>query len=239
MLNLEIKKPIFIVGVPRSGTTLFYRLLAQHPDVGWFSKRTVQKFLVPEYFQFMSLRRRIFDMRKIPHPIEAFNDVYFTTAEIALELGFLWDATFPGGWNCQISEENLSVLKKTILETLSQQNKKRFLSKFPKNAIRIPYLSKIFPGSKFIHIIRDPRAVVNSMLKRSKESFSGYFGIPLKEPNQSKKDVVEKHSLQWKQVIEEIRRASKNLENENFLEIRYEDLVSSTDENLKTITEFL
>jgi len=41
--ELEITKPIFIVGVPRSGTTLLYHLLGQHPSLAWFSKNTLEQ----------------------------------------------------------------------------------------------------------------------------------------------------------------------------------------------------
>ena len=49
--KLEIIKPIFIVGVPRSGTTLMYRLLGQHPSLAWFSTNTLKKFLTEDYLQ--------------------------------------------------------------------------------------------------------------------------------------------------------------------------------------------
>ena len=66
--ELEIIKPIFIVGVPRSGTTLLYHLLAQHPDVGWFSKNLWKKFLTDDYLQFIYRRRRVFSLRGLTYP---------------------------------------------------------------------------------------------------------------------------------------------------------------------------
>ena len=59
----NIEKPIFIVGVPRSGTTLLYTLLAQHKDLGWFSRDTMISLMTSEFLQFIHLRRRIFEMR--------------------------------------------------------------------------------------------------------------------------------------------------------------------------------
>ena len=34
---MRIKKPIFIIGSGRSGTTILYKLLSIHPEVCWFS----------------------------------------------------------------------------------------------------------------------------------------------------------------------------------------------------------
>ena len=36
MVNVE--RPIFILGPPRSGTSLLYKTLAVHPDLAWFNR---------------------------------------------------------------------------------------------------------------------------------------------------------------------------------------------------------
>ena len=50
------------------------------------------------------------------------------------------------------------------LEALAQsQGKQRWGEKTPSNLFFIDILSDMFPHAKFIHIVRDPRAVVNSL----------------------------------------------------------------------------
>jgi hypothetical protein len=39
-MQMKIDRPIFIVGAPRSGTNIFYRTLARHPDLAWISNIT-------------------------------------------------------------------------------------------------------------------------------------------------------------------------------------------------------
>ena len=39
-MNQDIHKQIFIVGSPRSGTSIFYRTMAKHPDLAWISNIT-------------------------------------------------------------------------------------------------------------------------------------------------------------------------------------------------------
>jgi len=232
--------PIFIVGVPRSGTTILYQLMSQHPDLGCFTNKIIKKFLTDDFLNFVHLRRRMFELRKFPYPEDGFNIRFFSTLEIPMEGGYLYDLVFKGNWNPTVSEKNLKILKKTIIKTLLEQNRKRFLSKFPSNSTRIQAINKIFPDAKFIHIIRDGKAVVNSLMERSKENPNGYFGIPLKLSMSSfrKTNKIEKHSLQWQQVIDEIRMASKNLRKDQYMEIRYEDFIRSTEECLKQIFEF-
>ena len=55
---MKIQKPIFIIGSGRSGTTIFYNLLATHPELCWFSNYT-DRFL---YFRLMPFLHRIIDL---------------------------------------------------------------------------------------------------------------------------------------------------------------------------------
>lgn len=251
---MQIQKPIFVVGVPRSGTTMLYRLIAQHPDLGWFSKIDLKEFPTKEYLRFAYLRRRIFEVRNMHYPIDFFNRRFFTTVETPIEMSFLWDTVFQKDWECKVSEYNLEILKKTMIKILQKKNKKIFLSKVPKNSIRIMKLKEIFPDSKFIHIVRDPRGVVNSMIKRSLENPNGYFGIPLKKSETKRKNLemvdlvtqqvgieqnkVETHSMQWKQIVEEIKQSSKDLGSNRYMEIKYEDFVEHPKEYLERIVKF-
>ncbi len=52
---MEIYKPIFIVGVPRSGTTLLYDLMAYHPDLAFFSQLDLKEMLSEKFMEFQSL----------------------------------------------------------------------------------------------------------------------------------------------------------------------------------------
>ncbi len=35
---MNVERPIFILGPPRSGTSLLYKTLAVHPDLAWFNR---------------------------------------------------------------------------------------------------------------------------------------------------------------------------------------------------------
>ena len=49
---------------------------------------------------------------------------------------------------------------------------------------------------------------------------------------------LEKHALQWKQFIDEIIKTSKELEDSQFFQIKYEELTDKTDYCLEKITNF-
>ena len=237
MVESNIDKPIFIIGMPRSGTTLLYGLLAQHEDLAWFSKKTFLDILSPEFKNFFYIRRRIFEMRGFPYPRMAFDYAMFNSNNPPVEMGFAYTQAFPGNWDEKIAETKLEILKTMITETIRKDTRKRFLSKTPFNSIRIGVLKKAFPDCKFIHIVRNPVAVVNSLLKRSVENPSGYIGIPLKSGNYENLTSLQKHALQWKQVIEDIMETKKEA-GSDFFQVKYEDLVSLPEKYLDEITDF-
>jgi len=234
---MKIEKSVFIVGAPRSGTTLLYRLLAQHSDLAWFSEEDEKKFLTPEFIKesnkLEKIKKNILENKKNLGKNQGKENI-----RIPAELSFVYDQVFQENWKVKVSEQNLEILISEITELLNLDEKKRYLNKTPQNSIRIRKINEIFPNSKFIHIIRDPRAVVNSMLERAKKRDLSFFGIRIKKKLGFSMNPVEKHSLQWKQVVEEIIKTTKELESNQFLQIKYEELTEKPDYWLEKITNF-
>lgn len=55
----------------------------------------------------------------------------------------------------------------------------RFLEKTPKNVLRIPLLAALFPGARFIFLLREPRANVSSIMEAWRsERFVTYRDLP-------------------------------------------------------------
>ena len=55
----------------------------------------------------------------------------------------------------------------------------RFLEKTPKNALRIPFLRKVFPDAHFVYLYRDPRDVLSSMIEAwASGSYRTYPQLP-------------------------------------------------------------
>jgi len=223
---MEIYRPIFIIGVPRSGTNLLYHLMAQHEDLAWFSQNDLSKLYSKEFLKFHKLRKRLFDIRmwNVGGPTIPNYDVLF---DVPIEFSKFWDRHIGSDWADEndVDDSSKKHLRETISQIIISKNKKRFLSKYPKNSVRIRYLNKVFPGSIFINIVRDGRAVVASMLNRMRAKKDGYFGIPLKNGNQSQFYLIERHALQWIDVLGEINKAKNYLKPEQYFELKYEDFV--------------
>lgn len=87
-----------------------------------------------------------------------------------------------------------------------------------------PDLLEVFPGFRAVHLIRDPRAVYASQ----RRSVNPYTQRPFA-----------RHALQTAAQWQRAVGASARLHHSRWLEVRYEDLVLSTDRVLDEVLDFL
>ncbi len=230
--------------------------LASHEEFGWISR---QYNILPK-LSFLRFLNRIYDIPIIGdklffakdrsiwniHPVEpwSFFEQYLDN--------FRWER---GGdipprrrTRKDITESEVSDIRNITQKICKSQNKDFFLSKYT-NFSRMNYLTIPFPKAKFIHITRDGRAVANSYYKRIE---SGDFNTWEERdwwmdgwPSEWKKEFEEKYNskiafvtYQWKFFLREIWADKKNVSNDQYLEVRYEDTVENTKETFARILEF-
>lgn len=235
------KKPIFFIGVPRSGTTILFEAFARHEDVGWLSNYT-EKF---PRFLFLNSLVRLFDNRffyissekKQVKTVSWYNRILPKPAEAYP----FWDA-YTGvdfARRFLIGEEAENLGRKRTLSAINAhlryQGKKRFATKITGPA-RILYLKSIFPDALFVHVIRDGRAVVNSLLNvdfwQKGEGFNKpwWDGEEIREAvgrwKENGSDPAVLAALQWKVIIDEARKESVSLPQGHYREVRYEEFIN-------------
>ena len=89
-----------------------------------------------------------------------------------------------------------------------------FLEKTPSHALYIPEIKQLLPDSRFIHLVRDCRDVVASLMTASQGWGASWA------PSS-----VELAAAMWAQApVDAAKVAAKNLSPQEFREIRYEDL---------------
>lgn len=260
-MNL-IKKPIFIIGCPRSGTTILLDLLSSHEDLGWIS---LQYNLLPR-LHFINFYNRIYSLpllgRKLfmikgnynkkginlllPQPMEPwiFWETYLSN--------FRWrrfGKIQPRRRNKDdITINEIEKINKIIGLVLKYQNKKRFLSKYT-DLPRIIYLLQAFPDAKFIHLLRDGRAVSNSLLNKMKTGEFGNWnerewwikGWPKSWRDEWKNKYNSPISLAaylWKFFLNEIWEDSKYISSNQYIEISYKNLVENKYKIMNKIIKF-
>jgi hypothetical protein len=209
-MQMKIDRPIFIVGAPRSGTNIFYRTFARHPDLAWISNITKK---VPSS---LWLTRLIMLFRHDHRPTEANN---------------VWQK-FTRGDDEALGRDDVGPGARTYLRRVLQNNlrifaKPRFVNKCPGNSVRIDFLKEIFPDAVFIHILRDGRAAAYSIL-RSRQGHSGaYWSVkPPGWRSLLNVPLVDASALQWKMTVEAVLESAGKLPPEQFMEVRYEEFVA-------------
>ena len=220
-MGKQIVRPIFIVGAPCSGTNIFYRTFAKHPDLAWISNITKK---IPSS---LWLTRIIMLFRDDHRPTEANN---------------VWQK-FAVNDDDSLDREDVTAAARKYLHSVLQNNlrifnKPRFVNKCPGNSVRIEFLKEIFPDAVFIHILRDGRAAAYSIM-RSRLGHSGaYWSV--KPPDWQgllKLPLVEACALQWKMTVAAVLQSAIKLPREQYMEVKYEEFVARPAEIFEQVGE--
>jgi hypothetical protein len=190
-----LEKPIFMIGCPRSGTTIAQKLFATHPWVADWS-----------------------EAGQIWDPVDYYNP----------EADHAWDAD-------RVTEADARRLHARFEWYRQTHKKQRFLNKHPRNSVRLDYIRTVFPDAFFIHVIREGRAVVSSILTKIQgepDQRNIPFGNFCKPPHWREylhDDPVEQAAFQWREITRYILDRRDTLGN-RYHEFRYEDMCARPQE---------
>ncbi len=146
-------KRIFLVGAPRSGTTILQSLLAAHPEIISFPESKFFHYLLYEDFAVnLSTRLASFLRDEINRP-ELLND--FDDSQTVAN---------KASWFVRILD-GLAV----------EENKSIWLEKTPEHIYFIEDIQSLVPDAKFIHILRNGMDTIASMYEATR-SFSDLWG---------------------------------------------------------------
>jgi len=123
--------------------------------------------------------------------------------------------------------------------------KQRFLNKNPRSSVRIDYIRAIFPDAVFVHVIRDGRAVVASMLElvRRRPHLKHLWDAPMPfahPPNWRtlvREDKAEQSALQWRAIVNTVLSKRAEL-GSAYHEFKYEELCEDPREVLGAAFRF-
>jgi hypothetical protein len=112
---------------------------------------------------------------------------------------------------------------------------------------RVGFLKTLFPDARFIHIVRDGRAVVNSMLQvrwwwgwRGPENWR--WGPLTDEQYEEWKShnfsFVALAAIEWKLLMEAYEKACHSLDTEHLFNLRYEDLCTDPMSEFRKVIDF-
>lgn len=196
-----------------SGSTLLAHILNRHPNIFCGEELGLfSKNLLFENFNFIKKRKYLIKRFGIS------SNPYFSDRSVFRNLKS-FNLNREEVWKLLEYSKNLNdfvySLKKIILE---KQTKEKIIwaEKTPENIYLIKYFLKYFPSEKIIHIVRDPRDVIISFMGR---------GISFLDTAET-----------WLSSVASIQPF---VNHPNVLEIKYEELVCSPDQIIKSICFFL
>jgi omega-hydroxy-beta-dihydromenaquinone-9 sulfotransferase len=231
-------KPILIIGAPGSGTTLLYQTLCSHRDNAYITLNMLRAGILRHGRLLGDRRKALFILQNIIH-----RDPPST---LPYDPEFFWGKYF--GYYKYITDNDYSegmaaYFRKKVLQVQNLWGRPRFVNKNLQNCFRVRLLNSIFPDVKFIHIIRDGRAVAFSILNKieiagdANPLFHVGFKDILGDKYQSQRSQLYNYGLAWAEFIRRGREASAVAQS-RYYEVHYESLVREPYDELRKIVDF-
>ncbi len=204
--------PIFIVGAPRSGTTMLAVLLDRHT-----------KIAIPPETQFFTEFSPQFQDQLYTLSSEELVDFAVTHRRIK-DLQLNRDVVF-GVFNNY--SKSLPNLLRALIECHAAKKCKPIPGeKSPEHIQHVPEILLAFPNAKVICVIRDGRDVVRSLLK-----------VKWAEPNNPRRFGL--FCAQWNHFAKITKQYMQSYSADQFLVLKYEEIVESPTESLRTACSFI
>jgi LPS sulfotransferase NodH len=198
---------VFLVGCPRSGTTWLQKLLASHPKIRSAEESHVFSIYVGPQLRAWKRQAGCGAQAGSAHVVGP--PAYMTKSE----------------FSCVLRTYTLQLFE-PVLKTLAPDEV--FLEKTPSHALFIPEIKEVLPDARFIHLLRDPRDVVGSLLAASRT-----WGSDWAPRGASAAARI------WLEHVTAARAAAEHLSRDEFHEVTYEKLCDAPVEALTGVANFL
>ncbi|MCD0451882.1 sulfotransferase [Actinocorallia sp. API 0066] len=208
-----MERPIFVVGCPRSGTTLLQLMLHAHPRIALPPET---RFLLPAYFgreMFGDLtdrgNRRALGVWITGTEGHKFRDLGLDAARVVAEI--------------EAGPPTLGSALGTVFRAYARgHDKARWGDKRPGYIRFLPEIFRLFPNAQVVHLIRDGRDCVGSLKGMRWWEHDSTFAMTT-----------------WAAAIDAGDRARRMLPPNSYHELQYERLVTDPESELRRLCGFL
>lgn len=209
--------PVFVVGCPRSGTTLLYNMLLSSGDFAvYLGESNVFNLLVP----------RCGDLNVLAN-LEKLIDAWL--ASKLFRASFL-DAQHIRAKLLSDCRNGGDFLRITMGEIARMQGVRRWADNSPEQLLHSAAIKKELPDALFVHMIRDGRDVALSLDARPRKWVRPF--------RWDREDSLVVAGLFWEWIVQRGRNIGSKLRGD-YLEVRFEDLQLDPQATLSKIGEFI
>jgi hypothetical protein len=196
------KRPIFVIGAPRSGTTLLRYALCAHPHI-----------YIPPESNFMT-RFLAYPPKR---PLSQAASVRLVNEVLDYKVFFRdWHERRPdpAAFVKRLPDRRPATLLHALYRAYARQHgARRWGDKSPIYADHVSGLATLFPSAQFVHIMRDGRDVALSMLKAYRALRFFYIDLGYA-------------ALSWHRRVRQARRDGSALGPARYFELKYERLTA-------------
>ena len=251
-----MKKPIFISGLRKSGTSMVKNLLDNHPDLYMYPPNELHFF---KFTHFHNLGRKITHSSIGKKPFDQIIE------EVCESKWFNpWKRPANVDWDSFVDIEKLHALIRTskavtfrdlfldIANAMAAATTTfegdlethRFTCKGVQQEEFFPELREWFPDLKMIYVLRNPYGQLNSAINNMRQTRKGYeekmrIGVDLKKLDASFKYPYLGPRLRQMRVSYYFMRKFAELYPNNFYILKYDDLLMDTENTIMKLCEFL
>jgi sulfotransferase family protein len=237
----KIIKPVIVVGTGRCGSTLFHSLLAKHERLMWLSGFAL---VFPSRPGLNRWAVSALDNRLLRH--------LFGGKIRPLESYEFWDRYSYG-----FSQTRRDLVRSDVTPRVNRQLHQAFGALLTRRRHRLlikitgwprlGYLNEVFEDARFIHIMRDGRAVANSLLHvdywRGWYGPQGWLAGLLSPEDQALWESYDRSftalaGIEWRIQMRAMEAARKQVDPRLFMEIKYEAFCEQPMETFRRVLEF-
>ena len=245
----NVEKPVFILGLPRTGSTLLHELLDVHPDLQ--TPKLWQADSVPEedWSDWLRIFKSFLRTKLVGVVSPGFKSIHRLGALLPHECVTIQGLSFRSmqfhaihrvdayhGWLSNCDWRPAYLWHERYLKILARKDPaKRWLLKAPGHMLGMRALCEQYPDAKFIQLHRRPSEVIPSMASLYASLRSGSSNtLDLEELGKS---LVEEWRIGLTRVVD-LRRADAKVDR-NCLDIDYLEMTGDPLFVVEKITEFL
>ncbi len=213
--SLRSKAPVFVVGCPRSGTTLLYHMLLSSGNFAIYRAESQVFNVLEPRFGDLSVASRKRKLLNAWCASSLFTKSGLDEAEVRRKVLA----------ECRNGGDFLRIVMQAMLR---QQGVERWADSTPEHLLYLDRIKATIPNALVIHIIRDGRDVALSLQKQ------GWIRPFIWDRKKS----LEVAALYWEWIVRRGRKCGGSL-NGDYTEIHYEDLVQDPRKILAQLSQFV